>query len=351
MALDADVRREHLLERALVEFLVREGDREGFDRRGGDRFDDRGGHRRIDAAAQIRGDRHVRPQPQPGRVGQQVTQLLRVLVLRLIRIVVRVEIEIPVLTDANGAVLPHDHRVPGRQLMHAGERRARRQRHPEGEDLCERLMVEIARHALVCEERLDLGRKQQRVAGARVEQRPDADAIARQKQPPLACIPDGERPLSVEPLDALLPPRVVGVQEDFGVGACGEPVSQRRQFLAKLEVVEDLAVECDRQPPAGGEHRLRAAFDVDDAQTRVSERHRAVAVDGARVGAPVTERGNHLGHSADVRGTVVEVNDSGNSAHGLVSVPSLTAQGASGIPREYRLHRPRRRNSAAGGGT
>ena len=53
------------------------------------------------------------------------------------------------------------------------------------------------------EQRFDLGCEEQLIAALRVKQRANTETIARQKQRPLAGVPDGECPLAVEPVHGL----------------------------------------------------------------------------------------------------------------------------------------------------
>ena len=82
-------------------------------------------------------------------------------------------------------------------------------------------------------------------AARRVEERPDAHAVARQHHLPPARVPDREGEVAVEPRDAIRPHLFVEADDDLGVGMRAEADALRDQLVAQLDVVEDLAVEGD----------------------------------------------------------------------------------------------------------
>ena len=66
-------------------------------------------------------------------------------------------------------------------------------------------------------------------------------------------------------------PLAIAVQQNLRVGMIGdEHVAQRRQFSAQFLVIVNFAVERDHQIAA--DHRLRAAFEIDDGKTPVAEK-------------------------------------------------------------------------------
>src|SRR5258705_11961060 len=121
------------------------------------------------------------------------------------------------------------------------------------------------------EERLDLGGKQEVIAALGVKERSNAEAIAREKQRTRTRVPDRERPLAVELPHGVRAQFLVQVQDDFCIGYACEVVPAGEQFLAKLEVVEDFAVELNPEGAVLVGRRLSAATNVDHAQTGVGE--------------------------------------------------------------------------------
>ncbi len=81
----------------------------------------------------------------------------------------------------------------------------------------QRHRVEACVHTTTGQQRRQAGGKPQAVAVLGEIQRFDAKAVARQKQLAAALVPDGKRKHALETRHALLPPGVVGLQDDFAV--------------------------------------------------------------------------------------------------------------------------------------
>ena len=126
------------------------------------------------------------------------------------------------------------------------------------------------------ENRLDLGRQHDARAVAPAIERLDAEPVARGEHAPPGLVVDRERPHPVEAADAVGAPLVVRLQQDLGVAGGAELASELLQLVLQLEVVVDLAVEHDREPPVGALHRLMAGRrQVENRQTPEAEAHRA----------------------------------------------------------------------------
>ncbi len=83
------------------------------------------------------------------------------------------------------------------------------------------------------------------------------------------------------------------MHDHFGVATGSKLVAVGDQFVAQLDVVEDLAVEGDPQgAPLVGE-RLLPGGEVDDREPGVRQAGLAVAVEAELVGTAVTERAGH----------------------------------------------------------
>ena len=167
-----------------------------------------------------------------------------------------------------------------RQLVNVAENRPRRQRRPEREDLIQRDEVDAGLDVRVRQQRLDLGAEDQLALGDGVEERPDAEAIARGEEHAASRVPDGKRPLAVQPLDAVLALFFVEMEDHFRVGPRREDVAGVDELLAQLDVIEDLAVERDPEAPILVAHRLLPAGEIEDAEPRVREAQRAVREHG-----------------------------------------------------------------------
>ncbi len=140
---------------ALIKGRVLKRDGERAKRIGDVLADQRRDERGIQAAAQVRADRHIGPQPQPGGVGKQLAQLDGHLVQVQHSLLTSFrEGEAPVTRDENLAVT-HQHGVTGRQLADAGESRPRRQRGPKRESLGQRIRIQLSLHPRIQEQGFD----------------------------------------------------------------------------------------------------------------------------------------------------------------------------------------------------
>src|SRR5690606_12748179 len=99
----------------------------------------------------------------------------------------------------------------------------------------------------------------------------DAEAIACEEQRAVAPVVQCERPLAVQPVQHLLAPLLPAVDEDLRVGARAEPVTERAQLAAQLDIVVDLAVEHHDDRTVLVRQRLRTALDIDDAEAGMRE--------------------------------------------------------------------------------
>ena len=157
-----------------------------------------------------------------------------------------------------------------RNLEDPVERGPARRRHQAVVHVEERLAVPAERHSQ-SGERLHLRRD---VAGAvhhRVVERLDPEPVAGGKQHAVALVPDRERELAAQVVQALRAEVLVQVQRDLAVRSSPEAMPLGLQAAAdRLEVVE-LAVDDDVERLVFVGDRLIAGGQVDDAQPRVSE--------------------------------------------------------------------------------
>src|SRR5712691_6535201 len=166
----------------------------------------------------------------------------------------------------------------------------------------------------VAQQRLQLRREHEAVAGDRVVQRLDAHAVAGKEERVLHAVQKAERELAVETLDHLLAPLFPAVDEHLGVGLRREHVAGGEQLLAQLEVVEDLAVLDDPHGRVLVVHRLVPAGEVDDRQPAHAERY-AVELDRAFVVGPAV--GHRRAHPRDELATErgIPARDATDAAH------------------------------------
>ena len=233
LVLGAELGHHLLLVDPFVELRVGEPQREGVQRRLGVPRDHRGGDRGVDASGEVGADGYVAAhEPQPGRLDEALAQLGGVGLDVLPRLGAPVgEVDAPVGVAPEAVAVQHRD-VAGLELLDAGEHRAGGHRRPVGEHLVEPDGVEGTRHGRVGHQRLDLGGEGDPVPVTRVEERAHAEAVAREHEPVLARVPQGQRPLAVEAGEALLAPLLPGVHDDLGVARGAEAVAAAAQLLA-----------------------------------------------------------------------------------------------------------------------
>ena len=281
-----------VLEGALVEALVGEAEPERVERVRHVLPGERRGGGRVEPAAEVRGDGDVGAQADAGRVGEELAELLDQLLV-VGRAGARREVDVPpapLLADALGADAQV---VSRRELANAREGGALRQVRPRREGLDEAGRIELAAPLRVPQQRLRLGREAEVAAELGEEERSHAEPVAREEELFLLTVPDGEREVAVQALQAVRAPLGVRVRDHLGVGRGREAVAERLELLRQLDVVVDLAVL--HHPVAArlvGE-RLVAAGEVDDREAGVDHPEAAVQVEARAVGAAVVELARH----------------------------------------------------------
>ena len=123
------------------------------------------------------------------------------------------------------------------------------------------------------------------------EERLDAEPVAGGEEPLLRLVPQHERELAAELVEAVRPQVLVQVEGDLAVGARPQPVSRPFQLaLDPLEVVE-LAVHDDVAPLVLVRDRLIAGHQIDDAEPGVAQSDSPVGRDplALAVGAAVVQ--------------------------------------------------------------
>ncbi len=145
----------------------------------------------------------------------------------------------------------------------------------------------------MAQERLPFGAEDQVAVGLGEEQRANAEAVAREEQLARLSIPDRDREVAVEAVEAPRSPLLVRVSDDLGVGRRREHVPERAQLVLQLDVVVDLAVLHDPVPAILGRERLVASLEVDDRETRVRHPEAPVEVEPDAVGTAVLQLARH----------------------------------------------------------
>ncbi len=178
--------------------------------------------------------------------------------------------------------------------------------------------VGLARAGRARQESLDLGGEGQVRRGGLIEERLDAQTIARREQRALALIPDGEREHPVEAAETLLAETLIEVEQHFGVGSTDEVVAGGSEVLGELHVVVDLAVEDDPQIAIVADHGLvTRRREIDNRQPPRAKADRARDVQPRVIRSPVSEP---IAHGHDHRGShrrAVGADDAYDAAHGV----------------------------------
>ncbi len=306
--------------RGLVVVAHVEADREGLDRLVREPRHGRDDRARVDAAREERAHRNVAAQAQGRGLDQGLADPLAHLLHARRRLAVAIG-EAPVAAQRDLAVLPGEG-MRRRQLAQRGEGAQRRGHALVVQIEVERCVVEVARHALVDEDRPELGGEPEPSPPLGVEQGLLAYAVARQQEAPPAPVPEREREHPAQRLDAGVAELLVEVDDHLGVRPRREAVAARGQLLAQLAVVVDLAVaDHDHVAVLAGD-RLVAAVDVDHGQAGDTYRHPFVREHAARVGPAVSQG---LAHALDQPrlDRAVAVERAGDPAHRLgVSHPA-----------------------------
>ena len=216
------------------------------------------------------------------------------------------------------------------ELGHAPEHRPIALHVLEGEVFADAVAVCLGPDVGGDEESLDLGGEQDPV-GRRVQvEGLHSEVIAGQQHLLGLPIVEGEGEHAVQPLDALRPPLLVGLQDDLRVGGRAEQAAAGLQLLPQLHVVVDLAVEDDHRSLGG--HGLLPAGQVDDREALVGEGHRPLREPTGRIRSAVTDGGGHADREVLAGGLTVESEDARDSAHGLGSHRREHARRHSPVP-------------------
>src|ERR1700747_384009 len=130
-----------------------------------------------------------------------------------------------------------------REFKDVLERCTRRKREPEGKDLIKRNRICLSAHTRHLQQRLDLGRERKAGSPSRVEQWPDAHAVAREDDLTPAAIPNRECEIPVEPRHAIRSQLLVKMHYDLGITFRPQFVASRPKFITQFDIVEDLTIE------------------------------------------------------------------------------------------------------------
>src|SRR5512141_2706665 len=131
----------------------------------------------------------------------------------------------------------------------------------------QRSRVDGARNSARGEQRTNLARKENCVAGFVEIQRLDAKRVAREVASLLVPVPEREREHATQFREKAGAPVCPADEQDFSVAAAAEFGAVALQFITKLSKIVDLTVVAQAQPAVAGQHRLVAgAGEVENRQ-------------------------------------------------------------------------------------
>jgi hypothetical protein len=269
----------HLLrDRALVIVAAVKGQGEGTDRLAMvpcRKAEHRAG---IETAAQIAADRNIGPEAQADRLLERVPELGRVIGvgalrprrigLGIVEIPIAHHLDVPIAGDEvmarrhlEHAVIKGAHRMPARLEM-----------------VVERLGIPARRHT-GGEERLHLGGEIERATVPGIEQRLDAEPVARSEEQTVALVEQDKGEFAAQTVQALRTEIFVEMKRNLAVGAGPQAVTgSLKRPLDRLIAVE-LAIDDDPCPFVLAGDRLVSRRKIDDAEPRMAEADTAVRRD------------------------------------------------------------------------
>src|SRR5690242_8400609 len=130
---------------------------------------------------------------------------------------------------------------------------ARREGVAEAEEVIDAVAVEIERMFGKAAERGDLGREGDAAPLLADEQRLDPDGIAREDQPLLQLVPNGDGKHAFEPVPRVVAPAQIGSEDRFRIAVIRLELVAGLELAAQLRMIEDLAVVNDRVARVGAE--------------------------------------------------------------------------------------------------
>src|SRR5206468_2169294 len=145
------------------------------------------------------------------------------------------------------------------------------------------------------EQRLDFRREAQLAAHVGPEQRLFTGAIARQQQPALAVVPDGEPEHALEPRDGVGSIALVKRNDRFDVAAGAKWIvpSGSGGFAAQIVRVVDLAVAHHPDLAVGALEWLITGGEIHDGEAARADACALMADDALPVGAAMLQRRRH----------------------------------------------------------
>src|SRR5712692_3275304 len=141
--------------------------------------------------------------------------------------------------------------------------------------------------------------------------------VPRAEQPPASLVPDGERKIAEQVLEAVLAPSLVSVKNQLRIGGSLKiPVAYCPELSEELRSGVHPGIGDDPNVPVQGAGLPLAHGLVRGAQHRVAETHRARVPALLRVRPPVGHEFGHLPEQSPIDGGAIELQDADNTAQG-----------------------------------
>src|SRR5262249_50787584 len=121
------------------------------------------------------------------------------------------------------------------------------------------------------EQRLHLGGEVKDTVTLRIIERFDPESVARGEERLIGLVPEHERELAAQLVQALRPELLVEAQGDFAVRSGAQPVALLLELALDALVVVELAIDHDVQALVLIGDRLITGDQVNDAEARVPE--------------------------------------------------------------------------------
>ena len=274
---------------------------------------ERGDRARVDAARQEDPERHVRHHlPIDGRRQRVTHGTCRVRLRPLANGYVG---HVPVARDVHLAVAVHEI-VRGRQAADLRKQRPRRDDVLVGEELVQRLQVELARDLGPHQQCLHFGREEEAVWRVGVEQRLLACAIAGGDECMRALVVQRQREHAAQVRERVAAPLLVRVERRLDVRSGSEVVAERFELGAQVRVVVDLPVADDVDVARFVGEGLLAAGDVHERQAPEAESAATTREHAFVLGAAMHERARHAAQGGLAHGRAeITMGDGDDSAH------------------------------------
>ncbi len=258
-----------------VAAFVERGDIEA-DRTGGNRCGARFGHQRddrraVDPARQERAQRHIGDHPAAHGLAHQMKQF-GFEIFGLVAAAGR-EAHIPPLARfGQRRIVSGQQEMPGHQFAHMFEDRPMFGHEPPGQEILDRVRIDLAPQRRMGEQALHFGRESYAAIGQiGDEERFHPQPVAGEKQLALVQIVNREGEHAVEAREAIGAPALPGGEDDFAIALGPKTRALILQFAPQRAVIVDLAIEGKHGAAIRRGHGLRRSRHIDDRQAAMAE--------------------------------------------------------------------------------